>query len=229
VVPRAGRRVAENPTGGYYVLAPDGTVTAYGGAPYFGSPSLPGRLARGIAATSDGQGYLVLDAYGGVHKYGSATHGALRRARGPYWPGWDIARDIELAPDGRGFAILDGFGGIHVAGSAPAFQPAYWKGWDVARSFAYSPDGRGLYLLDAFGGVHVAGSAVHRRTGYWPGWDIARDIVVSPDTKGYAVLDGFGGVHRAGTAPRVTSNAAYRHRDHAGGLAMVANGYVVAG
>ena len=125
--------------------------------------------------------------------------------------------------------MLDGFGGIHVAGTAPRFQPGYWRGWDIARAFDYSPDGGGLYLLDAFGGVHLAGDARSHRTGYWNGWDIARDIVIAPDNGGYAVVDGFGGVHRSGSAPTVRSNWAYRNADHVGGLAIVDNGYVVAG
>ncbi len=228
-VPQLGRRVATNPGGGYYTLARNGTVTAYGGAPYFGSPALPGGLGRAIVAASDGRGYLVLDGFGGVHRYGSAARGALGRRHGPYWPGWDIARDLALTPDGTGFAVLDGFGGIHVAGTAPRFQPGYWRGWDIARAFDYSPDGGGLYLLDVFGGVHLAGNARSHRTGYWNGWDIARDIVIAPDNGGYAVVDGFGGVHRSGSAPTVRSNWAYRNADHVGGLAIVDNGYVVAG
>ena len=102
VVPKLGRRVAANPKGGFYVLARDGTVSAFGGAPYLGSPRLPGGLARGITVTGDGQGYLVLDGFGGVHKYGSARAGALRRQWGPYWPGWDIARDIALDTERSG-------------------------------------------------------------------------------------------------------------------------------
>ena len=227
-VPQPGRRVAANPNGGYYTLAPNGTVAAFGSAPYFGSPRFPGKLARGLVVAPDGLGYLVLDAFGGVHKYGSATGGAIGRGRTVYF-GFNIARDIALAADGLGYAVLDGFGGVHPTGSARALPLGYWPGWDIARAFAYSPTGTGAYLLDAYGGVHVAGDARARRTGYWPGWDIARDIAIAPDNAGYAVLDGFGGVHRAGTAPAVWANWAYQRWDHAGGLAFVGGGYVVAG
>lgn len=225
-IPQAGRRVAANPKGGYYTLSRDGKVTAYDGAPYFGSPSLPG-LARGMVATPDGLGYLVLDGYGGVHKYGSAAKNVFARRNAGYF-GFDIARDIELTPDGRGYTVLDGYGGLHVAGTAPAYQLGYWPGWDIARSFTYSPVGQGAYLLDGFGGVHTRGNAVPRKSGYWRGWDIARDIVVAPDNGGYAVVDGFGGIHRSGTAPRPGANWAYWGYDHAGGVAIVRDGYVVA-
>jgi|GEM_PF-1728483 hypothetical protein len=227
-LPTPGRRVVANPNGGYYTLSADGTVTAYEGAPYFGSPRFPGGLARGLVVAPDGLGYLVLDGFGGVHKFGTAAKGALGRRKTGYF-GFDIARDIKLTPNGRGYTVLDGFGGLHAAGAAPAFQPAYWSGWDIARSFAYSPDGGGAYLLDAFGGVHTAGNVTARKTGYWPGQDIARDLVVSPDGGGYAVLDAFGGIHRTGSAPRVSANWARWPWTHAGGLAMIGAGYLVAG
>ena len=225
-LPALGRRVVANPNGGYYALAADGTVTSYDGAPYFGSPRFSGGLARGIAVAPDGLGYLVLDGFGGVHKYGSAAQGVLGRRNAGYF-GFDIARDIKLTPNGRGYAVLDGYGGLHVAGSAPIFQLGYWPGADVARSFAYSPDGGGAYLLDECGGVHVAGNATARKTGYWPGRDFARDLVIAPDNGGYAVVDAYGAIHRAGTAPRITANWARWPWSHAGGLAMMGAGYLV--
>ena len=146
----------------------------------------------------------------------------------PYWPGWDIARAIAITPDGTRAFVLDGFGGVHVAGTAPRYKLGYWPGWDIARAFTYSPTGHGAYMLDAFGAVHTGGDAVGRRTGYWPGWDIARDLVIAPDNAGYTVVDGFGGMHRAGSAPRPGANWAFWGYDHAGGIAIVRGGYVVA-
>jgi hypothetical protein len=226
-VPMPGRRVVASPTGGYYTMAPDGTVVAYGAARFYGSPALPGGLARGMAVMKDGKGYLVLDGFGGVHKYGSARTGVMGKRVSTYF-GFDIARDIAVNPNGNGFTVLDGFGGLHRSGYAPAFNLGYWKGWDIIRSFTYSPSGKGAYLLDAFGGVHVAGDAVRRKTAYWPGRDIARGIVIAPDNGGYAVVDAFGGVHRVGSAPGVKGNLAQWTWQHAGGIALVNHGYVVA-
>ncbi len=228
IVPSPGRRVAADPNGGYYTLAPNGTVRAFDGAQYLGSPSLPGGLARGLVVTPDGAGYLVLDGLGGVHKFGTARSGTIGSGNSGYF-GWDIARAITITPNGRGYTVLDGFGGLHSTSAAPAFALGYWRGWDIARSFRYSPSGTGAYMLDGFGGMHVGGDAVARRAGYWRGWDIARDVVIAPDNGGYAVVDGFGGVHRAGSAPTAGSNLAWRDWDHAGGVAMVGGGYVVAG
>ncbi len=81
-VPQPGVRVSTNPRGGYYTLQSDGAVRSFDGAPYYGSPALPRGLARGLLVAPDGHGYLVLDAYGGLHKFGSASRGALGCRRG---------------------------------------------------------------------------------------------------------------------------------------------------
>lgn len=211
---RAARRpadtavaVAAHPDGGTYTLMADGTVVAAGGAPHHGSPSWPGwAVARDLAVMPDGDGYVVLDAYGGVHRYGSAV-ARLRDLVGAYWPGWDIARAVALSPTGGGFAVLDGWGGVHAKGDfpVPSARSPYWRGWDIARDLAVMPDGAGYVVLDGYGGVHRAGSAVTALQGlvsaYWPGWDIARAVDLSAQGGGFAVLDAWGGVHTKGDAP----------------------------
>ncbi len=196
---QAGRAVAAG-TGGYYVLNGDGAVKAVG-APYFGAPSFAWDIARDIVTTPDGNGYVVLDGFGGVHLFGSAATGPLRNVRGPYF-GFDIARSIALTSDGAGYFVLDGWGGVHVAGTAkrPAGKYPYWHGWDIARSIAVTADGQGLVLLDGFGGVWRFGTIPKFKTPYF-GFDIARDVTLTPDGLGIAVLDGFGGIHRFGTSP----------------------------
>jgi hypothetical protein len=191
--------VSTRAAGGYYVLGSTGRVEAFGGAPYYGAPTFPAGLAKDLAVMPDGAGYVVLDAWGGVHEFGSATKLARPDT---YWPGWDIARSIAVTPDGNGLAVLDGWGGIHWAGSGTGLQAGWWQGWDIARSLAISPDGQGVYVLDGWGAIHTAGTAQYRGGPFWQGWDIARDIVVSPSGNGYAVLDGFGGVHPSGDAPK---------------------------
>ncbi len=196
-----GRSSAANPHGGYYVLGAKGKVMAHDGAPDYGSPSFPFDIARDIAVMPDGNGYVVLDGWGGVYRFGSAIN-KLANLPNAYWQGWDIAKSIAVTPSGDGFAVLDGWGVVHASGDAPAITPAYWQGWDIARSLAISPDGNGVYVLDAWGGIHIGGSAVGRGSaGYWAGWDIARDLIVTPSNGGYAVLDAWGGIHRIGDAP----------------------------
>lgn len=199
-----GRAVAARPQGGSWILNGNGAVTGVG-APTFGAPRFDHDAARDLAAMPDGNGYLVLDAYGTVHKFGSATSGPIGALGSPRF-GFDIARSLAVSPDGAGYAVLDGWGGIHSYGSMPRFTGApYWAGWDIARAIAPTPDGTGLFVLDGWGGVHALGTARTLGGPYWPGWDIARDLVATPSGNGYAVLDGWGWVHTIGDAPGATS------------------------
>lgn len=222
-----GRSVAVRPQGGYWTLSATGVVTAYGGAPDLGSPDFGWNIARGIAAMPDGNGYLVVDGWGGVHEYGSAAQGAMGATVLPtYWRGWDIVRGIAITPDGRGYATLDGWGGLHTAGTAqvPSGLP-YWSGWDIARSFEYAGSNQAGYLLDGWGSVHPGGGARFYGQSYWPGWDIARGVAVT--LSGYAELDGFGGIHPFGGAPVPQSaKLPYLQLDMWRGIAATANGYV---
>ena len=194
-----GRGIAARAQGGFWVLEGDGTVHAYEGAPAYGSPHFPGDYARDIAVMPGGKGYVILDALGGVHRFGSALF-TLSGVGGP-WFGFNIARSIAVTSDGRGFAVLDGFGGYHPFGNAPRVTNLpYWPGWDIARSLAFRPGG-GAYMLDGFGTVWNRAGAP-RYGSPWFGWDIARDITAWPDGKGYAVVDGFGAVHSFGSAKR---------------------------
>jgi hypothetical protein len=197
-----GRAVMTRGTG-YYVMSGTGFLAAYNGAPSFGSPAFPFDIARDVAMMPDGAGYVVLDGYGGLHKFGSAKRGAMRNIPSPgYWPGWDIARSLAITADGRGLVVLDGFGGIHAVGSvsAPAGAP-FWPGWDIARSIGVTGDRKGVYVLDGFGAVWDVGTARFHGAA-WFGFDIARDIVILLDGSGYAILDGFGGLHSFGGMPK---------------------------
>ena len=197
------RAVAARPGGGYYTLAADGTVTAYDGAPDYGSPRFGWDIARDLAVMPDGAGYVVLDGWGGLHRYGSART-ALAGLRTPYWRGWDIARSVVLSPSGSGVAILDGWGGVHARGDAPRSRGLpYWRGWSIARDLAITADGAGYVVLDGWGGLHSSAGVGRLRGGpYWRGWDVARSVVLNPGGAGFAVLDALGGVHaRAGAAP----------------------------
>jgi len=195
----AGRAIAGAP-GGYYVLNGDGAVNGVG-VPTFGSPSFSFDIARDIVTMPDGQGYVILDGFGGIHLYGSAVTSGLKGLIAPYF-NFDIARTLVITNNAQGFYVLDGYGGIHTVGNAvkPAGNYPYWPGWDIARSMAVTLDGRGLVELDGFGGVWRFGSVPMLGTTYF-GWDIGRDIVVMPGGDGYALIDGFGGIHTFGTAP----------------------------
>ncbi len=84
-----GRAIATTASGGSYVLSGTGAVSAYNGATNYGSPTLSDADSfRDIDVMPDGQGYVVLDEYGLVYKFGSAaspsTVGSLSMG---YYPG----------------------------------------------------------------------------------------------------------------------------------------------
>jgi hypothetical protein len=229
-----GRAIATTGSGGTYVLNGTGAVTATNGAPFFGSPSLADADAfRDIAAMPDGQGYVVLDEYGLVYKFGSAlssqTVGALSMG---YYPGQDLARSIAVMPDGKGYLILLADGNILKFGSAAAGAMAAlgnpaWPGADNARSIAVMPDGAGYVVLDRLGGVTKYGSALQGAVGtgstpYW-GTDLGRDIVIVSafnTVYGYYVLDAWGGVAATSGLAARANPAATLFRDRWRGIVI---------
>jgi len=212
---------------GGYTMAPDGTVSAFGGAPALTSNSIwPGRdIARGMVLRSDDLGGYILDGYGGMHPFGNAP--GVGDQSSHYWNGWDIARAIVLRSDNQSGYVLDGWGGIHPFGNAPGLgdqSSHYWNGWDIARALVLTSDNGG-WLLDGWGGIHPFGNAPgvgDQSSHYWNGWDIARSLtMVNGGTGGY-VLDGYGGVHAFGNAAALTGP--YWGYDVAKALAVVPNG-----
>jgi hypothetical protein len=83
---------------------------------------------------------FVLDGYGGLHPWNTATGASLVAPTDrPYWGGFDIARAFRLAPGTSGSNrqgwILDGWGGIHEVNDSPDLSPfAYWNGMDIAKT-----------------------------------------------------------------------------------------------
>ncbi|MBK9180826.1 MAG: family 43 glycosylhydrolase [Acidimicrobiales bacterium] len=182
VAPEA-RSLAVRAEGGGWVLTAGGAVAPFGGAPDLGGADLRGAVARDLVPMSDGAGYLVLDGWGGLHRFGSAA--GLPVDGAAWWPGWDVARAAVVLSGGEGGWVLDAFGGLHPFGLAPRYPgSAYWPGWDVARDLALLPDGSGGWVLDGWGGLHPWGGATRLDpVAWWPGWDIARTVrVVVPGT-----------------------------------------------
>jgi len=119
----------------------NGAVTGDGtyGAPFFGWD-----IARDIDLEPMGQGYMILDGFGGIHPVGGARAaydsaflngprpGMTADAGGHVYFGWDVAEKIDYTSDGLGLIMLDAFGGVHFDGMiAPAYG-AYFN-FDIAR------------------------------------------------------------------------------------------------
>src|SRR6202043_345280 len=77
-------------------------------------------LARGVVLCPDGVSGYILDAYGGIHQFGSASY----LSTGWYNSGGDFGRGIVLRNDngsncGSGGFWVDYAGGMHPFGSYP--------------------------------------------------------------------------------------------------------------
>jgi hypothetical protein len=218
-----GRATANVSFRGYYVLNGDGKVSAYGGAPDYGSPSFDSDWGRDIAPMPDGNGYAVLSADGHVYRFGSAAADDALGALGePDWePGVDVARSLAITPDGKGFVILKANGEIYKAGTAatgPLGALDAPASMIDGRAIAIMPDGLGYVVLDSWGWVWKYGSATTGFVGaastpWWVWSDSARDIVIPAWNGvgfGYYVLDSWGQVWSGGivapaTNPRPTT------------------------
>jgi hypothetical protein len=230
VVPFSPTATLDQPFRGAYASGWDGSLSAISSPPVKG-PSWPGwNVVRGLALSGDGTGGQILDAFGGLHRFGSASP----LAPGGSWHGWDIARGLALNPDGSSGYVLDGFGGLHpVGGAKRVTNGPYWRGWDVARGVVLLPTSTKSapagYILDAYGAVTRFGAApkVHV-SAYWRGWTIARgfalDPTAPPSSPGGYVLDGFGGIHRFGSAPKRAPGGYWRGWDIARAVAVVGPG-----
>jgi ribosomal protein L24E len=152
--------MASTPTGaGYWLVASDGGVFAFGDARFFGSTGAI-RLNRpvvGMASTPTGNGYWLVASDGGIFAFGDAQfHGSTGRLRlnSPV-----VA--MEATREGTGYWLVARDGGVFsfnvdFAGSVPGLGLASYAGSAALRS---TLNGLAYYVLGADGGVFTFGPA----------------------------------------------------------------------
>ncbi len=108
--------MAPTPDGnGYWLVASDGGVFAYGDAAFYGSGSACTSTARcGMAPTTDGKGYWLVASDGGVFAYGDAAF---------YGSGVDLPLHqpivgMAATTDGKGYWLVASDGGVFAYGDA---------------------------------------------------------------------------------------------------------------
>jgi hypothetical protein len=221
-----GKASATSASPGYWLEAGDGGIFAYG-VHFEGSAATystrcpanpPGRdMPNGscwsIAATPDGAGYWILNAYSGdIYTYGDAVSYGQPADTSVYSGGtdtWPNAIRIVATPDGKGYWIVDSDGGVFSFGDAAFHGSMGNKALNApVVGIAVTPDGRGYWLAAADGGVFSFGSATY-------GGSMANTVLAAPvvgiaangSGAGYWLAAADGGVFALGGEPYLGSLA----------------------
>jgi hypothetical protein len=184
---------------GYWLVAADGGVFAFGDAPFLGSAGalVLNQPIVDLAATPSGRGYWLVARDGGIFAFGDAAfHGSTGRMT--------LNQPIvgmAATPSGRGYWLVARDGGVF------AFGDARFHGSTGALALnqpivgiARTPTGRGYWLAAADGGVFAFGDAEFR--GSLGGVRLNAPIVAMASTPGdgYWLVAADGGVFAFGDA-----------------------------
>jgi hypothetical protein len=144
--------------GGYWMVARDGGVFAYGNAGFYGSTgglTLAAPIV-GMAATPDGGGYWLVASDGGIFAFGNAQfHGSMG--------GVPLNKPIvgmAATPSGGGYWLVGSDGGIFAFGNA-GFHGST-GGMTLNKpivGMAATPSGGGYWLVGSDGGIFAFGNA----------------------------------------------------------------------
>jgi hypothetical protein len=171
--------------GGYWLVASDGGVFAFGDAPFVGSLGhlVLNQPIVGMAATPTGGGYWMAARDGGIFAFGDATFagslgdGSLRSP----------IVSMATTPSGRGYWLASADGGVFNFGDA-----GFWgSGADAGRQVEEiipTPAGDGYWLVSRDGTVQGFGAAASASVNIPAGHMVASaaargtrlDLVVSP-------------------------------------------------
>ena len=193
-------KVSPVPTRGYWLVASDGGIFAFGDAGFYGSTG--GQALNqpivGMAATPDGKGYWLVASDGGIFAFGDAAfYGSTGAA-----PLNQPIVGIAVTPDGKGYWLVASDGGIFAFGDAafygstggtPLNQPIV--------GMAATPDGAGYRMVATDGGTFAFGDAAfHGSTGGTPLNQPIVGVAATPDGAGDWLVVADGGIFAFGDA-----------------------------
>ena len=143
---------------GYWMVAADGGVFAFGGAQFYGSTGnmTLNKPIVGMASSPDGGGYWLVASDGGVFSFGDAGYyGSL----GSMPIGQSVV-GIAPTPDGGGYWIATSNGAVFNYGDAKFGGSMGGKSLvSPVVGIHASADGRGYYLVAADGGIFSYGDS----------------------------------------------------------------------
>ncbi|HEY6471539.1 MAG TPA: Ig domain-containing protein [Acidimicrobiales bacterium] len=145
--------------GGYFMVASDGGVFAFGDAHFAGScPGMGGCSGAAVAVMPDasGNGYWLITQTGSVYTFGDAPY------LGAPGPQSSPITSAVATPDGKGYWILDGGGQVFPYGDAAnlgSVAAGATGGLNPATAIFTTSDGNGYWVVDAVGKVFTFGDA----------------------------------------------------------------------
>jgi hypothetical protein len=151
--------VPSNDGGGYFMVASDGGVFAFGDAKFEGScPGIGGCSGAAVSVVPDasGNGYWVVTSTGSVYTFGNAANYGQPGAQG------SGVTSAVATPSGSGYWILDGAGQVFPFGNAAgmgSLPPGSAGGLDPASAVFATSDGGGYWVATAMGKVANFGDA----------------------------------------------------------------------
>ena len=143
---------------GYFLVASDGGVFAFGDATFAGScPGIGGCAGAAVSVVPDhsGDGYWLVTRSGNVYAFGNASYpGAPGKVGAP-------VTSAVRAPDGRGFWMLLANGTVHAYGDAVHYgdTTGHFGGLNPATAIFSTSDGGGYWVVSADGTVDSYGDA----------------------------------------------------------------------
>ena len=145
--------------GGYFMVASDGGVFAFGDAQFEGScPGIGGCAGAAVSVIPDatGNGYWVVTATGHVYTFGDANYFG-----GPGPQGVPVTSAVAT-PDGGGYWILFSNGSIAGYGDAGNFGSPLgaFGGLNPATAIVATSSGQGYWVASANGSVYTYGDAL---------------------------------------------------------------------
>jgi Bacterial Ig-like domain (group 3)/Putative Ig domain len=149
--------VPSNDDRGYFMVASDGGVFAFGDAHFAGScPGIGGCSGAAVAVMPDasGNGYWLVTSTGNVYTFGDAPNFGA--------PGHGTVTSAVATPDGKGYWVLLSDGEVFPYGDAANLgspSSANFNGLDASTAIFATSDGAGYWVSSALGAVFNYGDA----------------------------------------------------------------------
>ena len=145
---------------GYWLVASDGGIFAFGNAAFYGSTGdlILNKPIVAMAATPDGRGYWLVASDGGIFAFGDA---AFYGSTGDLILNKPIV-GMAATPDGRGYWLVASDGGIFAFGDAAYFGSAGGLTLEQPMiGMAARVDAKGYWLVASDGGIFTGGDAAY--------------------------------------------------------------------